>query len=174
MLHPCHLPRLCAKVVGPKIVARLARENATKRSANLPPTLLPIARLTVTLAPALTIGDSGAGPRDVIPITGGTMVGERLNGRVVPGGADWAITRADGYAEVWARYTIETNDGVLVMVTNTGLARQTSDGRWIGHTVPSFETGAPGYQWLRQSIFVGSLDASAAGDEVKLEWWRLA
>ncbi len=139
----------------------------------MPPTLTSIARLTVTLAPPLTIGDSGAGARDVIPITGGIVQGEMLSGHVVPGGADWAITRADGLAEVWARYTIETDDGALIMVTNTGLARQTADGRWIGHTVPSFETGSPAYRWLSQSIFVGSLDASAAGDKVELEWWRV-
>lgn len=139
----------------------------------MPPTLTPVARLTVTLAPPLTIGESGAGARDVIPITGGRVEGPLLNGRVVPGGADWAITRADGYAEVWARYTIEMGDGTLIMVTNTGLARQTSDGRWVGHTVPSFEVGSPVWQWLRQSIFVGSLDASAEGDTVALEWWRV-
>jgi len=137
------------------------------------PKLIPVARLHVTLAPPLTIGDSRGGMRDVIPIAGGTIEGERLAGRVVPGGADWAITRADGLAEVWARYTIETHDGVLVMVTNSGLARQTAEGRWVGHTVPVFEVGAAAYRWLRQSTFLGTLDASAAGDSVDLEWWQV-
>lgn len=137
------------------------------------PTLTPVALLTVLLAPPLAIGDSGAGTRDVIPITGGTIEGPRLRGRVLPGGADWAITRADGVAEIWARYTIETHDGMLIMVTNSGLARRTADGRWVGHTVPVFEVAAPAYQWMRRAIFVGSLDASAAGDSVDLEWWQL-
>jgi hypothetical protein len=137
------------------------------------PKLIPVARLCVDLAPPLAIGDSGAGARDVIPITGGRIEGPRLAGKVLPGGADWALTRADGFAEVWARYTIETADGALVMVTNTGLAQQTADGRWIGHTVPVFEVAAAHYQWLRRSVFVGSLDASATGDRVDLEWWQI-
>lgn len=139
----------------------------------MPPKLIPVARLTVDLAPPLTIGDSGAGLRDVIPILGGRMEGTKLNGRVLPGGADWPITRSDGVAEIWARYTIALDDGTLVMVTNAGLAHQTADGRWVGHTVPVFEVAAVQHQWLRRSIFVGTLDASAAGDRVDLEWWQL-
>ncbi|MEZ5926397.1 MAG: DUF3237 domain-containing protein, partial [Hyphomicrobiaceae bacterium] len=123
------------------------------------PVLSPVARLIVTLAPPLVIGDSGSGQRDVIPITGGSIDGPMLKGRVLAGGADWAITRADGIAEVWARYTIETGDGALVMVTNTGVAHPRGDGSWYGHTVPVFEVAAPTYQWLRRSIFVGSLEA---------------
>lgn len=139
----------------------------------MPPSLTPIARLTVTLAPPITIGDGGGGLRDVIPITGGTVEGPVLSGKVLPGGADWAITRADGLAEIWARYTLQLDDGTPVMVTNSGLAHQNADGSWGGHTVPVFEVAAAAHQWLRKSIFVGSLLASAAGDKVELEWWRL-
>lgn len=139
----------------------------------MPPSLIPVARLTVDLAPPLAIGDSGAGVRDVIPILGGRIEGPRLSGKVLPGGADWPITRPDGVAEIWARYTIALDDGTLVMVTNAGLAHQTSDGRWIGHTVPVFEVAAPAYQWLRRSIFVGALEVTAAGDKVDLEWWQV-
>ena len=39
---------------------------------------------------------------------GGTVSGPRLNGRILPGGADWQIIRADGAADIEARYTIET------------------------------------------------------------------
>jgi hypothetical protein len=139
----------------------------------MPPSLTSIARLSVDIAPPLAIGDAGAGARDVIPIAGGRIEGPLLSGRVLPGGADWAITRADGVAEVWARYTIQTDDGTLIMVTNTGLAHQNPDGSWGGHTVPSFEVAALAYQWLCQSIFIGALQARAAGDRVELEWWRV-
>ena len=42
---------------------------------------------------------SGAAPfghRRVVNILGGPVTGEKLNGRVLPGGADWQIVAADG------------------------------------------------------------------------------
>ena len=41
---------------------------------------------------------------------GGTVDGPRLKGKVLPGGADWQIVRADGVVHLTARYTIETDD----------------------------------------------------------------
>ena len=137
------------------------------------PRLTPVARLAVTIASPLELGDTGGGTREIIAITGGRVEGPLLTGIVLPGGADWALTRADGVAEIWARYTIRTSDGSLIMVTNPGLAHQQQDGTWQGHTAPVFEVAAPAYLWLCRSVFVGSLLARASGDLVELEWWRL-
>ena len=51
------------------------------------PRLSFVAELAVTIAEPYMIGNVGAGIREVIPITGGTVTGPRLNGIVLPGGA---------------------------------------------------------------------------------------
>jgi hypothetical protein len=137
------------------------------------PTLTPIARLVATLAPPLVIARREAGLREVIPITGGTVDGEVLSGRILPGGADWCLTRGDGIAEVWARYTIEAADGTLVMVTNAGLASAAGDGSYRGRTVPSFEVADGPLGFLRRHIFIGTLVAQADGSRVDLEFFRV-
>jgi hypothetical protein len=76
--------------------------------------------LRVESGPALEVGEVGAGFRRVIPIIGGSFEEPAIRGEVVPGGADWNLTRPDDVAEVWARYTLRTDDGVLVGVTNAG------------------------------------------------------
>jgi len=48
----------------------------------------------VTLAPAVVLGDTALGWRQYIPITGGTVAGPKLKGRVVPGGFDFQLTYA--------------------------------------------------------------------------------
>jgi uncharacterized protein DUF3237 len=72
----------------------------------------------VTIADLLNIGKSKYGERRLIPITGGTFEGPDIRGVVVPGGADWQLTRPDGDVELNARYTLETDDGVLIQVIN--------------------------------------------------------
>ena len=47
--------------------------------------------------------------------------GTKLNGRILPGGADWQIIRADGAADIQARYTIESDGGARILVDSDGL-----------------------------------------------------
>ena len=136
------------------------------------PALAPIARLTVAIARPLVIGKAEAGLREVIPITGGSVEGE-LRGKVLPGGADWCLTRPDGVAEVWARYTLELEGGDLVSVLNAGLAFPQPDGSYAGRTVPQFEVASGGLSWLRRHIFLGTLLARAEGDRVDLAFYRV-
>src|SRR5690606_24229681 len=62
------------------------------------------------VADPTVVGQMPNGLRRIIDITGGTFEGPRIKGRVVPGGADWQIIREDGFTEVDARYTLETED----------------------------------------------------------------
>src|SRR3989337_1946577 len=50
----------------------------------------------VTLAPAVVQGETAMGHRQYIPITGGTITGPKLNGRVMPGGWDYQLRYAGG------------------------------------------------------------------------------
>jgi hypothetical protein len=122
--------------------------------------------------------------RRVIPIVGGTVRGPALNGRVLAGGADYQVLRADGVAEIEALYFIETDAGEKVYVRNPGLAHMTpaalgqllrgeplAAADFYFRTTPSFETEAPPLQWLMRSVFVGT--AVPFADRVELEWFRL-
>jgi hypothetical protein len=126
-------------------------------------------RLKVSVAPALELGATHQGRRRIIPITGGSIDGPRLQGRVLPGGADWQIVRADGTAELEARYTIEAADGALISVINRGLRHGPPDivakllagepvdpALYYFRCTPSFETSAVAHQWLTRTIFVAS------------------
>jgi len=84
------------------------------------PMLELVFRASVAVAAPRALGHTPLGERRIIDITGGEVSGPKLAGRILPGGADWQIVRADGVAVLEARYTIEAADGALVYVQNFG------------------------------------------------------
>lgn len=137
------------------------------------PSLTLIARLNVTITAPLMIGRSAEGVREIIPISGGTVDGPLLHGSVIPGGADWCLTHGDGVAEVWARYAMRTHAGEIISITNHGFARANGDGSYGGRTAPRFEVGDGPLEWLRRSMFIGTLHAHASGEQVDLAFYRV-
>lgn len=130
------------------------------------------------------LGMTPHGRRRIIPVLGGRFEGPSIRGRILPGGADWQILRSDGTAELDARYTLETDDGALIYVSNRGirtgspevLARLNTGERvdpasYYFRTVAQFETGAAACQWLTQAIFVAS--AERYPDKVIVRFWKL-
>ena len=81
----------------------------------------PIFQIRADLAAITDLGRTPYGQRRIIDILGGTVKGDRLNGRVLPGGADWQIIRNDGAADIQARYTIQTETGARILVSSNGL-----------------------------------------------------
>lgn len=67
------------------------------------------------------LGAVPTGQRVTFPITGGDFQGERLHGRVLPGGADWTLQSADGAVELDLHVSLETHDGALVHMTFSGV-----------------------------------------------------
>jgi hypothetical protein len=146
--------------------------------------LEPLLRAEITLAPPQELGGTPLGRRRVIPITGGSFRGEKLSGRVLPGGADWQLIRADGVAELDARYTLETTDHALIYVRNFGYRHGPADviqklaagepvdpSRYYMRTTPRFETSAERYRWLNGVICVGTGARRAAA--VELEFFEV-
>lgn len=117
---------------------------------------------TVTIGDLLNVGKSKHGERRLIPITGGTFKGADIEGVVVPGGADWQLTRPDGDTELNARYTLKTSDGVLIQVINrvllhTSKNKEDRTGSYA-RSVIDFEAPVDSpYDWLNHSIFLGTL-----------------
>jgi hypothetical protein len=127
----------------------------------------PLFDARVEVAEVRSLGHTPLGERRVIPIVGGSFRGERLSGRVLPGGADWQTIGEDGAARLDARYTLEAAGGALVQVHSQGLRHGPPEvlarlaagdpvdpARYYFRTVLRFETGSPGLDWLNRVIAV--------------------
>lgn len=145
----------------------------------MPPSLRHVCDIDVSVGPIRDLGLTPHGRRRIIPILSGTVKGERLEGVVMPGGADWQYVRSDDVLELVARYSIKTKDGTEIAVTNRGMRRappeimdRLSRGEAVDpalvyfRTVPVFEAPAGAYEWLNRSIFVAS--AARLPDKVQI------
>jgi len=81
----------------------------------------PIFTIRAELDAMMTLGSTPYGERRLVGITGGTVTGPKLAGRILPGGADWQIVRGDGAADISARYIIEADSGARIRVESDGL-----------------------------------------------------
>jgi Protein of unknown function (DUF3237) len=128
----------------------------------------PIFRIRADLAEVMHFGATPYGDRRVIDILGGTVQGPKLSGRVLPGGADWQIVRADGVVHLQARYTAETETGGRILIDAEGyrhgpaevmerLARdETVDpSLYYFRTFMRFETADPASAWLNRILAIG-------------------
>lgn len=118
----------------------------------------------------LSGGVSPKGERLHIPITGGTVEGPRLQGKILPGGSDWPLIRTDGASEISARYSILTEDGTPIEVLNEGLRVSSGEvlerlragepvdpGEYYFRTAPVFSAPNGPHAWLNECLFVASL-----------------
>lgn len=133
-----------------------------------------VMELKVLIGKTQVIGESDVGQRRFIPITGGTFEGEGIKGEVIPGGADWQLTRPDGVLEIEAIYAIKTDDGQIIAVDNRGIVAPVAasdenarPGRYVRST-PRFKAPKGKYEWLNQRIFVGTITPSPKGDFVTI------
>ena len=136
--------------------------------------------LTVRIGGVTSAGDIGHGVRRIIPILGGEVHGEHVNGKVCAFGADFQIIRPNELIELEAKYAFETDDGAVVYVENRGirfgpveLLQRLKRGEPVDpeliyfRTVPRFETGSEKYRWLMENLFVGS--AARHADRVVID-----
>ncbi len=127
--------------------------------------------------------DTGAahmGRRMIAVVTGGVFEGERLKGKVLNGGGDWAlIEEGRDVLRLDARVTWETHDGAKIYVSYRGvlrplaeIRRQRAAGGTLSdedyrslyfRTAPIFETGDPRYLWLNDIVTVAMGGAIATG-----------
>lgn len=118
------------------------------------PALKHVFDIRAEIGEAISGGINPHGVRVTIPITGGTVTG-KVNGRIIPGGADYQLVNPEQHrAELQAIYTIMTNDSVAIRVSNEGINRFASDDSYF-MTSPRFECdiNSP-YDWLNNRIFI--------------------
>lgn len=128
------------------------------------------------LADIVTLGRTPYGERRVVGILGGRVSGPKLQGRILPGGADWQIVRTDGAADIQARYTVETDGGARIMVQSNGLrhgppevlarlarGESVDPTLYYFRTVMRFETADPQAYWLNRILALarGQREANA-------------
>lgn len=150
-----------------------------------PPALEHVCDLAVTIAAPVEVGPTVSGLRRMIPITGGVVRGPRMNGRVVPGGADFQLILGEGtQAHLDARYVIELDDGTRVFVQNTALRVASAENSlrlMRGQPVdpqsvyfrcqPRLEATSPDWAWLNECQFIGT--GQRAPDGVFLSFYKV-
>jgi len=167
------------------LVAAVAPESNAQNSRTPPaPGLVFAFELRVNVGAPVMVGQVPRGQRRIVSILGGTFEGPNIKGKVVPGGADWQIIRADGFSELDTRYTLETDKGQLIYVQNAGMRHaapaimekllkgETVDPKLVYfRTIPTFETAAPDLQWLTRAVFIGTGERYPT--EVVIRFWRV-
>ncbi len=156
----------------------------TPAAAEALPKLEFIFAARVTVDRPQDLGDIAKGARRIVPIAGGDFSGPDMRGEVLPGGADWQILRGDGVAELEARYTLRTDDGVLIYVRNHALRHGPAEvlaALAAGRTVAPdsyyfrgatfFETSARRYAWLTRHIVVCTGHREPA--QVNLKFYKM-
>jgi hypothetical protein len=148
-----------------------ADADGARAAANGRPTAMnsrPLMTVRITAGPSQKLGTVPHGTRLIVPVTGGDFEGPRLRGKILPGGGDWLLLRADSVLELDLRITLETDDQALIYMTFQGLRHGPADviaalgrgevvdpTRYYFRTVPRFETSAETYGFLNRIVAVG-------------------
>jgi hypothetical protein len=148
-----------------------ARFGARVQSRSLAMTELKSRLFTITikLHPIQELGDTPAGNRRVVPVSGGNFRGERLRGEILPyAGSDLLLGRTDGSFQQDVRMVLRTDDGALILMTYRGVRHASreisarmargepvSPSDYYLRTTPFFETSSPELAWLNKIVAVG-------------------
>lgn len=114
------------------------------------------------------LNDTPAGWRRIDVFRGGTLIGPRVKARIISGGSDNLLRRADGALQPDVRLTVKTDDDALILITYRGIrhgpaevmariaaGENVSADEYYLRSAPFFETGAEKYDWLNRILAVG-------------------
>ena len=152
------------------LVVVMASKNSLAGDLLPKPELEFLFEVTATLEPPQELGKTKYGIRRIINITGGTVTGPEIKGKVLAGGADWQTVREDGTADLVAKYSLMTDDGLIIFVENTGIRtapREVLDRLAKGEDVPPSEyymrtsakmevKAGSKYDWLNKSVIIST------------------
>ena len=105
--------------------------------------------IRAALSPPQDIGE-----RQIFIVSGGEFTGPGLNGKVLPGGGDWALVDPEGVTKLDVRTSLETDDGALIYMHFEGRI-QNVNGETYFRMTPYFETASEKYLWLNGIVSVG-------------------
>ena len=143
--------------------------NKMKREAKLTMNHLMTLSLDVDTKASQTIGRIKKATRLIVPIASGHFSGDKLNGKILPGGADWVLLRDDGVMEIDVRLVLETIESALIYLTYQGrfiasesVMAQMQAGEKISPDEYSlavtarFESGHPDFLWVNDAIVIAT------------------
>ncbi|MBN2386492.1 MAG: DUF3237 domain-containing protein [Anaerolineales bacterium] len=178
------MKKTCLKFFALPLFFLLAR-NPLAEDRLPKPELEFLFEMTATLEPPQELGRTQYGTRRIINISGGTFSGPKIKGTVLRGGADWQTVREDGTADLVARYSLKTDDGLIIYVENTGIRtapRAVLDRLARGEDVPPSEyymrtaarmevTAGSKYDWLNRSVILST--GMRRADSVVIRFYRV-
>jgi hypothetical protein len=143
-------------------------ESSTKLLQTLPLDHQHLFDMVVLLEEPAAVGNTPKGNRQILLGRDGSFRGDKLEGKILPWGADWFLVRSDGVGELDVRVTLETTDNELIYMRSEGFlqySREMAKQVLSGAAEPSdyyfrertvFETGAEKYYWLNSIVAVGT------------------
>jgi len=128
-----------------------------------------VMQLKVKLGQSYAVGQIAQGHRNIVPITGGTFEGPKIQGEVLSGGADYQMHNMEkGRSDIEAIYCLRTNDGVNIHIRNTGIIA----GKYF-YCTPKFEAPIDSkYAWLNNAIYV-CRPAGFENGAIVLKVWKV-
>lgn len=142
----------------------------------MPPKLELLFTLKGKVGAPLEVGATPSGTRRIFQITEGDFDGPRLRGRLLPGGTDHMLVRADGVVLPDASMTLQTDDGVLIFLSYTGfrhgspsVMKRLAGGdpvdpsEYYFRITAHFETASKKYDWLNRIVAIGTGDRRPEG-----------
>jgi len=138
-------------------------------TAQSDPELEFVLELHVDIGQAATVGPTGHGQRNIVPITGGSFSGPLIKGEILAGGADYQlIDNTNNRSKLEAIYCLRTDDGETVYVRNVGIATKN-----YFFTSPRFEASTNGrYAWLNDGIYV-CRPSGFSKNSISLKVWKV-
>ena len=140
-----------------------------------PPTSLLFQESFGVTAPVV-VGDTPAGRRQSVSITGGSFEGPGLKGVVLPGGGDYQLVRPDGSVEIDAEYLLKTDDGVVIHARHLGtIQRPAAGGQGYFWSTHNFDAPAGKYGWLNGEVFISHIGVGGGRDHptVNITVWKV-
>jgi hypothetical protein len=114
------------------------------------------------------LGETPFGVRHIDMLGAGSFEGPRLKGKVLAGGMDQKLLRADGAMVPNVRLVLRCDDGALIYMTYSGIrhgpgevmariarGEAVAPSDYYLRNTPSFETAAEPYDWLNRIVAVG-------------------
>jgi hypothetical protein len=114
------------------------------------------------------LGETPFGGRHIDMLGPGSFEGPRLRGKVLAGGMDQKLHRADGAMIPNVRLVLQCDDGALIYMTYSGIrhgppgvmariarGEAVEPSEYYLRSTPTFETAAEPYAWLNRILAVG-------------------
>lgn len=121
------------------------------------------------------------GMRNIGYITGGKVWGDKINGRILPGGGDWCAIRTDGISMPNVHAMIETDSGTHIYMHYTGKMDTGENGfedycsckfpdtNYISTNV-ELESDDPDYMWVNRVACFGIGQVDRTAHPLKLQY----